>query len=179
MFKLCITGDLGFEVWKDIPGYEGLYQASTHGRIRSLSRNTTNGKILKQAKDSNGYLLVSLSKNGKVKKARVHQIIASTFLSNPQNMPIINHKSEVKTENQVWNLEWCTYSYNNSYGSHPVSVSCANSKPVLQYDLQGNLIATHQSTIEIERKFGFDNGNIGKCCNGKYKSAYGYIWKYA
>lgn len=69
MFKLCITGDLGFEVWKDIPGYEGYYKASTYGRIKSLSRNTTNGKILKQAKDSNGYLVVSLSKNGKVKKS--------------------------------------------------------------------------------------------------------------
>lgn len=179
MYKLCITSDLGFEVWQDIPGYEGYYQASTYGRIKSLPRNTTYGKILKQAKDSNGYLLVSLSKNGVTKKVRVHQLIALTFLSNTQKFPIINHKSEVKTENQVWNLEYCTYSYNNGYGTHPVSVSCANSKSVLQFDLDGNIIATHKSTLEIERCLGFNNGNIGKCCRGIYKTAYGFIWRYA
>lgn len=181
MFRLCITGDLGFEVWADIPGYEGLYQASTYGRIK----NKRTEKILKPIKHHNGYYAVSLYGENKQKILLVHRIIAATFLPTPQDKPTINHKSEVKTENQVWNLEWCTHKYNNNYGQHrdKLSNSLKNnpkkSFPVIQFDLNGNYLNHYLSTREVERLFGFQHYHINECCNGKRKTAYGFKWQYA
>ena len=189
MFKLRITADLGFEVWQDIPGYEGLYQASTYGRIRSVERYVLYKRnaryypsvILKPVLNSYGYYVVSLSR----KLYSVHRLIALTFLSNPNNYPQVNHKDEVKSNNYVSNLEYCTQGYNNLYGTrieraktrqknHP-----KRSKPILQYDLNGNIINSYPSIKEAARETGFSDTHIGNCCSGKERTAYKYIWRYA
>lgn len=111
------------EVWKDISGYEGIFQVSTFGRVRSVTRwiNNCNGKYLKQGiirrpiMDHKGYLQVGLSKDGIEKKRRVHRLVAETFIDNPNNYPQVNHKDENKTNNCVDNLEWCDNDYNCHY----------------------------------------------------------------
>ena len=118
------------EIWKDIPEYKGMYQASNLGRVRSLDRKyrgsnqfgasfivTKKGKILKPKVRKDGYLSVVLYNKQKTKHISVHRLIALTFLPNPNNYAVINHKDEDKTNNNVSNLEWCTQSYNINYGS--------------------------------------------------------------
>lgn len=106
------------EVWRDIPGYEGKYQVSNIGNVRSLHyRNTNKAQRLNSVINEGGYNIVGLSKDGKSKQYKVHRLVAEAFIPNPNNYPIINHKDENKTNNVVWNLEWCTYEYNNNYGT--------------------------------------------------------------
>lgn len=102
------------EIFKDIENYEGLYQISNFGRVYSLISK----KFMSPVSNGNGYLSVNLSKNGKLKHCYIHRLVASTFIPNPSNLPQINHISEIKTENFVSNLEWCTPKYNCNYGSH-------------------------------------------------------------
>lgn len=173
------------EEWKDIEWYEGLYQVSNLGRVKSLHYNHTNQeRILKFGKNTNGYLNVSLCKEGKKKWLLVHRLVAFHFLPNPNNYQDVNHKDENKTNNCVNNLEWCSREYNCNYGTRNERVGETNtngkcSKQVIQYDLEGNEINRFPSTIEIERLFGFSCSSISKCCNGKLKTAYGYTWRYA
>lgn len=115
------------QCWKDIPGYQALYQVSNTGRVRSLNYNRTGKiKILKQRKDKLGYRSVFLCKDGKLKKYSVHRLVALAFIPNPNNYPIINHKDENKINNTVWNLEWCTQEYNNNYGNRNKKISKAH-----------------------------------------------------
>lgn len=178
------------EIWKDIPDYEGLYQASNLGRIKSLNRidncnRLRKSKILKFTKINNGYLQVQLSKNGKTQVLLVHRLIALTFLDNSNEFKIVNHINGIKTDNRVENLEWCTQSHNinesyrlglqiRQYGKDNY-----HSKNINQYDLQGNFIKTWDSFMDIERELNFNHSNLQKVCCGKYKFAYGYIWRYA
>ena len=112
------------EEWKSIPGYECLYEVSNLGRVRSLDRYVKGksesyrlhkGKVLSPGKDKDGYLQVCLCCNGKYKIISVHRLVAQAFIPNPDNLPMINHKDEVKTNNSVDNLEWCTVKYNSNY----------------------------------------------------------------
>lgn len=99
------------EEWKDVPGYEGLYQASSLGRVRSLSyKNTGVPKILKYQLNNRGYCIVHLRKKGdrNGKTLCLHRIIAATFIANPNSLPCVNHKNGIKTDNSIKNLEWCT-----------------------------------------------------------------------
>lgn len=194
-FRLVITGDLGFEMWQDIPGWEKYYQGSTYGRIRSKERfvHYKDGRarafpstILKQSCLKNGYLAVSLCVNNEDKKEYVHRLIALTFLPKPRVEQIeVNHKSEVKTENNVENLEWCTPTYNNNYGTlkKRVSKTLTNhplfSKAVIQKNPEGKIISEYPSISEAERATGIDGSTISKCCRGALKQSGGYIWKYA
>lgn len=185
------------EIWKDVKGYEGLYQVSNLGRVRSLDRvvkasyNSTmlkKGKILKQQKNENGYLYVFLTKDKKEKNCRVHRLVAEAFIPNPLKLPQVNHKDENKLNNCVENLEWCDGKYNCNYGtcterrSEKMSEILLNrddlSKRVIQYTLDGKFVAEYLSTMDVRRKLGFDNGNISKCCNGKQKTYKGYTWRY-
>lgn len=186
MFKLCITGNLSFEVWQDIPGYKGLYQASTLGRIRSFYYN----RVLKVSFDKRGYLRVKLYKNGKGRTCLVHRLVAITFLQQfPKQANVwrieVNHKDENKANNRVENLEWCTSEYNAHYGTHYQRVAMSHidnpkkCKPVSQFDLEGNLINSFISAKDAYRKTGFHNANIGACCRGLIQTAYGFVWKYA
>ena len=107
------------QIWKDIPGYEGLYQVSNTGQIRSLNyRRTGKKQILKQYINNTGYKQVALRKNNKVKWYLVHRLVAQAFIPNPHNYPIINHKDENPANNAVWNLEWCTMDYNIDYSKN-------------------------------------------------------------
>lgn len=125
--------DLENEIWKDIPGYVGLYQVSNLGRVKSLDRFTIrvsdNAKVfykgtdLKFRLDRRGYLNVQLSKNGIVKKYRIHRLVALSFIQNPDNLPCVNHKDECKTNNIVSNLEWCSIEFNLNYGTRNKRIS--------------------------------------------------------
>ena len=105
-------------VWKDIEGYEGLYQVSNDGKVRSLNyRQTGQKKKMKLLKNSRGYMRVDLCKNGKVKTFKVHRLVAQTFIPNPQNKPQVNHIDENKANNCMWNLEWTTAKENINHGT--------------------------------------------------------------
>lgn len=183
------------EEWKDIPGYENLYQASSLGRIKSCAKTIcyTNGKIIHRKEkilslvNSYGqYLTVGLNKNSEHKTYNVHYLIALTFIENPDNLPCINHKDENKYNNTVNNLEWCSYSYNTTYNNamrtrlntRNANNSFGCEKKVHQCDLQGNTIRVWNSVRSIERELGYKSSNISSCCLNKRKTAYGYIWKY-
>ena len=168
------------EYWKPVVGYEGLYEVSNWGRVKSLKFGKE--KILKQSKNNKGYCLVTLSKNGTHKHFQVHRLVALHFLPNPNNLPQINHKDENKTNNNVDNLEWCTNEYNHNYGTinERISKSLINgkcSKIVIQYNLDGTFVREWPSTMECDRN-GFCNQNVSACCRGKLKKYKNFIWKY-
>ena len=166
------------EIWKDIEGYPN-YQISTMGRVRSLGNNKTRKeKILKSCKLNNGYLIVNLYKEGKVKKHTIHRLVAQTFLDNPNNLPEVNHKDEDKTNNRVENLEWCTQQYNTNYGTRNKRIAKTKSIPILQFSKSGKLVKKWDCSMDIERELGFNHSNICMCCNGKRKSVGGYKWRY-
>ena len=153
------------EIWKDIKGYEGLYQVSNLGRVKSLKRIvftkygkrlTIYEKILKAKVHKFGYLEVNLNSNGIAKTLKVHRIVAEAFLPNLNNYPEINHKDENKQNNHIINLEWCTSSYNANYGTRNIRSALAKSKKIVQYSLDGNLIKEHQSLTDAGR---YINGN--------------------
>lgn len=114
------------EIWRPVVGYEGLYEVSSYGRVRSLDKyvkysngriNLHKGRILSLWKDTNGYLMCNLYLNKNMKKVSIHRLVAQAFLPNIDNLPEVNHKDEDKTNNSVDNLEWCDRSYNNNYGT--------------------------------------------------------------
>lgn len=169
------------EIWRDIEGYEGLYQVSDKGRVRSLKYGKEH--ILKPERTHNGYLRVNLCKNEKQKHFLVHRLVALTFITNPNNLPDVNHKDENKENNRVENLEWCDCKYNINYGTRTQRIAEKNtngklSKPVLQYTLDGKFVKKWKSVIDVQRNLGYSCGNISSCCLGKRKSANGFIWKY-
>lgn len=153
------------EIFKDIKNYEDLYEVSDTG----LVRNKVSGKILKPGRNSRGYLLVNLYKDGICKSKSIHRLVAETFIPNPNHYPQVNHIDENKTNNNVDNLEWCTRQYNIDY---------SQSKPVCQYALDGRLLNTYKSVCEASRQTGISQGDISNCCLGRYKSAGGFIWKF-
>ena len=159
------------EIWKDIEGYEGLYQVSSEGRVLNVKRN----KTLKPMENKDGYYYVNLSINGKYKSKQVHRLVALAFIPNPNNLPCVNHKSEAKTENTVENLEWCTVQYNNTYGTRVEKTI----KPVKQMTLDGQIVAIWPSASEAGRN-GYIPNNIANCCNHKDKHVThkGYKWEY-
>ena len=169
------------EIWKPIVGYEGLYEVSSFGRVRSLDRYDgrayRRGCIIKPRIQSN-YLSVSLCNGGKCRQQLVHRLVAKTFIPNPNNLPMINHKDENKTNNCVENLEWCDAKYNRNYGSMNEKLAKHFSKPILQFSNNNKLIKKWSSIREAERHTGVYNQHICACCQGKIKSAGGYIWKY-
>ena len=172
------------ETWKDIPQYEELYQVSNLGNIKSLNYNNTGKEqILKPRKNKDGYLMVHLYKNGKRKMYRLHRLIWQAFNGSIPEGYEVNHLSEDKTQNNLDNLNLMTHKENMNFGSRTERAAKANtngkcSKPVIQYNKQGNLIKEWPSIMEVERSLGFDRGNISKCCLGKLKSAYGFKWQY-
>ena len=185
------------EVWKDIAGYEGLYQVSNMGRVKSLERFVQNhGKMQhhpeqvkepseKKRKDRRqGYLGLILYKNNIGKNCYVHRLVAMAFIPNPGNKETVNHKNGNKHDNRACNLEWNTYKENNEH-AYTTGLNdcnhrrnCKGSTPVSQYDEDMNLIKTYPSMREAERQTGIDCAaiSLGVIKGWKYG---GYIWKKA
>ena len=159
------------EIWKDKKDYEGHYQVSNFGRVKSIKFGKE--RILKPVTNSSGYLLVELYKNNIKKKYSVHRLVAEAFIPNPYNLPQVNHKDENKLNNNVDNLEWCTNEYNINYGTRTERYS----KPVLQYTLDGEFVREWPSARECGRN-GFNQGSVSACCRGELKKHKGFIWKY-
>ena len=180
------------EIWRDIIGYEGLYQVSNMGKVKSLNyRRTGKERLLTPRKHTDEHLFVTLTKNKKEKNYKVHVLVAQAFIQNPENKPIAHHIDHNKKNNVVENLIWVTQKQHKEL--HPEiykAISKAKSIPINQYNLQGNFIRRWKSAEEIARELGFNNSHIIECCKGGYFSkrrnkwvnvtqAYGFIWKYA
>lgn len=165
------------EEWRDVNGYEGIYQVSNTGRVRSLNFNHK-GIIreLKQSWDARGYRLVGLTKNNRCATKRVHRLVAETFVPNPNGLPCVNHIDENKENNNATNLEWCDVVYNNRYGNRTDKTS----NPVVQIDLNGNVIKKYKSAKEAGKSIGIHYSHITRCCQDKphYHTVGGYKWKY-
>ena len=175
------------EEWRNIKGYEGLYQISNLGRIKSLERfrKGKNGslasvkeKILKPLITRNGYYQVPLCKNSKLRLYYVHRLVFEAF-----NGPIpegyeINHLNEKKFDNRLKNLNLMTHRENINYGTGIERSVKNRANGVLQFTLDNILIKEYPSTKQVERELGFNQGNIVNCCKGKIKQAYGFKWKY-
>lgn len=140
--------DESSEIWKDIKGYEGYYQVSNYGRVKSSPRIIVRGDINQPIKTrirksfiTMGYLKLGLSKKGKTENVFVHRLVAEAFIPNPNNYPQVNHKNENKTDNRVENLEWCDSRYNNNFGSHNRRAALTKNKGcrILQKPMTENL----------------------------------------
>jgi hypothetical protein len=168
------------EIWKDVVGYEGLYQVSNLGRVRSFGFDKWHkGKIIKGCFDGKKkYLFVSLHKEGKSKGFNIHRLVATAFIPNPNNLPQVNHKDENKENNCVENLEWCTSIYNTTYNNVAYKKADVLRKKVSQYLPDGTWIATYSSEMEAARQTGFAASHISAVCRGQQSFAYGYIWKF-
>lgn len=183
------------EVWRDIKGYEGLYQVSNLGRVRSLDRTIirSNGiknhrkQVILKPKDKNHYYFVNLMNAGKGKTCLIHRLVAEAFIPNPENKPEVDHIDTDKTNNKVNNLRWVTKkeNMNNPLTKEKMSVSSIKSdyskslsKEVLKYSLDGTFISSYKSLNEVAREYKYSISGISRCCNGKAHSYKGYIWKY-
>lgn len=135
------------EIWKDVEGYEGFYQISNFGRFKSF--HGINERIIRKRITKNGYEYVGLSIDKEFKKQTIHRLVACAFIDNPKNLPCVNHKNGIKTDNRADNLEWCTYSENNSHAF----------KNKLKTSLKGE--KSHFSKITEKDAFEIKYGNIG------------------
>ena len=160
------------EIWKDIQGYEGLYQVSNLGRVRSR-----NGLIHLNT-NNYGYKHVTLSKSNVQKTALVHRLVAEAFIENPFELPQINHKDGNKNNNAVINLEWTTQKDNNR---HAIKTNLRKAKRILLVDSENNIVKEFNNRMEINDFLGRKvcQDSITRCCNGKRKTAYGFSWRYA
>jgi hypothetical protein len=178
------------EMWKPIKGYDGIYEISNLGRIKSLSRQVggkggckyiLKERYLKLEETKTGYIKVILSRNWKYKTVLVHRLVAEAFIPNPHNLPCINHKDERKNNNNVDNLEWCTRKYNSNYGTAIQKRVLKQRKKVNLFDLNGKLIKSFSSISEAARETGSFQGNVSGCCHNRrgHKTSKGYIFKFA
>ena len=198
--RWLLLDNLKNEYWKDITGFIGLYQVSNYGRVKSLKRKTNNhycnkDRILRPGKNKNGYHIVVLCKNKKKYTKKVHILVATEFIPNIHNKPIIDHDKPVEKDycnNCVYNLRWATYrenslhsielgrAYNN--GKPPVyhkkSKDHHSSKAVVQYDLEGNFIKQWWCLKDIKRELGLCDKYISQVIHNKKYVVYNYIWKF-
>lgn len=172
------------EEWKDIEDYEGLYQVSSEGRVKSLKFGKE--KILRYTKANKGYAQLTLSKNSIQTTYKIHRLVAEAFIPNPDNKPQIDHINTDRTDNRVENLRWVTpkENCNNSitienYSKCKLGLLNHNTKPILQFTKDGEFVKKWDSMSEIEKELGFNHSHLTSCCRQKKKSAYGYVWMYA
>lgn len=190
------------EEWKslDIIDYPD-YEISSFGQVKSIERvviysdgrkRTFPEKILKLSKGKNNYLKVCLYQKGKGKTFTVHQLVAQTFIPNPENLPMINHKNEIKTDNRVENLEFCTAKHNSNYGTRNKRLSkimsgennpmygkiSPNCKPIQQYTKDMVFICDWDSATTASKELNIDRSGIIYCCKGRYNTCGGFIWRY-
>lgn len=191
--------NLDGEIWKDIEGYEGYYQVSNLGRVKSLDRqiHMKNGKnmlvsgTIMALQINQGYLTVRLRLGNTRKNVRVHRLVATAFIPNPNNLPEVNHIDENKQNNSVDNLEWCTHKYNSNFGTKNIRSNITKSKnPNLREICKSNgmkiakkVICTttgeiYESIRCAARSTGLDRSCIYRVCSGKLKSTHGYVFMY-
>lgn len=175
------------EVWKDIPGYEGLYQVSNLGRVKSApnryqSKSMRNNGGIMKLKYSQGYYIVTLYSqiSHSHKSFMVHRLVAMAFVTNdsPQKKFFVNHKDENGTNNRFDNLEWCTHKYNINYGTRNQRTATKQSRKVAKYSLDGELLKIYNSFHEASVDANIGWGHISQVCQGKRHKAGGFIWKY-
>lgn len=166
------------EQWKEIEGYEGLYAVSTTGRVYSFRRGIImSGGLVK------GYWQVCLTKNGVQTNFYVHRLVAAAFIPNPDNLPIVNHIDEDKTNNNIENLEWVTYQENtlhslaNCKKQEGQKKRGPKGKKVNQYSIDGIFLQTWSSMTEAAKALNISPSSISLCCKGRYGSAGGFIWR--
>lgn len=163
------------EIWKDIPGYDGMYQVSNLGRVKSYMNQYGHGiRFMNGELTKTGYIQVSLTKRGKQQRFKIHRLVAMAFIPNPDSLPQINHKNETKTDNRVENLEWCTAKYNVNYGSCIQRRSITNGKSVRCTDT-GNIF---YSCGDAARKMGLDFSHIAKCCRSELSAHKGFHFEF-
>lgn len=183
------------EEWRPCKGYEGFYEVSNMGRVRSIAVYSAKyGKVIerktprlhKLETSRDGYKRLTLSMYGDHKHWFVHRLVALAFIPNPENLPFINHKDEDTKNNNVSNLEWCTGEYNSNYGTLPrriakrMNENHPTAKTVFQYKLDGAFVTAYPSCNEAARCLGTVSGDmISRVCRGQAKTAGGYFWKYA
>lgn len=187
------------EVWRTVKNFDGFYEVSDQGRIKSLTINVkqygykrfylgvSKGKILTPEKDKNGYESVLLHKDGVKQRQMVHCLVGDAFPEIcGEHLPgyEISHLDENPANNKATNLRWVSHTDNINWGTRTEKArkSLTNhtsiSKPVLQYTLTGVYVTEYPSAHEAERINGFTENTVSRCCSGKRKTAYGYIWKY-
>ena len=176
------------EIWKPVKNYESLYEVSNYGRVRSLPRKPYRKKVIIMSPGiaGEGYLSINLYKKGQAKKQYVHRLVAEAFIENPHNYPEINHKDEIRTNNAVDNLEWCTSKYNKNYGNRNRKMSAVKigrfcdenavkRSPVICIET-----GKYYSTMRLAA---LDSGasytKITECCKGRRQKTGGYHWRYA
>ncbi len=168
------------EIWKDIEGFEGLYQVSNLGRVKSFRRSAKFGSpnelILNPSLINSGYEVVTLYSGKERVKKQVHRLVALAFIPNELNLPCVNHKDENKRNNRVDNLEWCTFQYNNNYGTAKIRTAEKRSVPVLQKTLDGKPIAVYCSPKIAADLLGYKRHLINDWCRLGYGG--GYAWEY-
>lgn len=180
------------EEWRTIEDYPN-YMVSNLGNVKSINYNRTGTeRLLKTSIDKDGYLSVILCNNVGKKGFRVHRLVAQSFIPNPENLPIINHKNQIVNDNRVENLEWCNYKYNNNYADRNVKVGIASkkrmlgrfgiennaSKSIIQFTKNGDFVKKWYCITDAERELNINHQDISKCCKFKQKTAGGFIWKY-
>ena len=180
------------EIWKDAFGYEGLYQVSDHGRMRSIDRKVINklghprqfkGKIIFQSPDNKGYMKVGLWRDNKTTTKKVHRFVAIAFIDNPEKLPQVNHKDGNKGNANASNLEWCTNQFNQIHSfsilgrKQKSGYDHRDSKPVYQISLDGFFLAEYGSINEAQRKTGVPVRSIINSALGVYKKSRSqYLW---
>lgn len=173
------------EEWRDIKGFEGLYQVSNLGNVKSIPRKIWNGKgfflskekLVKQVLNHKGYQMVQLWNSNHFKSIAVHRLVSEAFIPNPANLPQVNHKDEDKKNNKISNLEWCTGKYNINYGTAKNRIAEKLSKPVIGVSLKTPNCIKFVSAAEAGRN-GFCASHVIECCNNKRKTHKGYIWNW-
>ena len=177
------------ENWRPVTGLEGIYEVSNFGRIRSLDRieimkngvaRPRAGRIIHPNIKANGYYCFHFSINGKTKEMSVHRAVGEAFIPNPLNLPCINHKDGNKLNNNVENLEWCTYRYNNTYDNRVErSVMSRNCRKVKKLSLDGTLINEYRSCNAAAVANGIRNSNLYQTLHSNQRIRGGFVWKYS